>query len=74
MADEDRRRYLFVALDQATRWVFVSIYPTQTAGNARRLLRYLARAAPMKSSRVLTDNGKAFTDRLFGLRKRAATG
>jgi transposase InsO family protein len=28
----------------------------------------------MKITRVLTDNGKAFTDRLFGLRKRAATG
>jgi transposase InsO family protein len=28
----------------------------------------------MKITRVLTDNGKAFTDLLFGLRKRAATG
>lgn len=28
----------------------------------------------MKIIRILTDNGKAFTDRLFGLRKRAATG
>ena len=28
----------------------------------------------MKITRVLTDNGKEFTDRLFGLRKRAATG
>lgn len=28
----------------------------------------------MKITRVLTNNGKAFTDRLFGLRKRAATG
>ena len=28
----------------------------------------------MKITRVLTDNGKAFTDRLFGLRKRAAGG
>jgi hypothetical protein len=28
----------------------------------------------MKITRELTDNGKAFTDRLFGLRKRAATG
>lgn len=26
----------------------------------------------MKIARVLTENGKAFTDRLFGLRKRAA--
>lgn len=42
--------------------------------NARRFLRDLERAAPMKITRVLTDNGKAFTDRLFGLRKRAATG
>ena len=32
------------------------------------------RAAAMKITRVLTDNGKEFTDRLFGLRKRAATG
>jgi len=74
MADEDRRRYLFVAIDRATRWVFVRIYPAQTAANARRFLRDLQRAAPMKITRVLTDNGKAFTDRLFGLRKRAATG
>ena len=28
----------------------------------------------MAIHRVLTDNGKEFTDRLFGLRKRAATG
>ena len=87
MADEDRRRYLFVAIDRATRWVFVRIYPAQTAANARRFLRDLERAAPMKITRVLTDRaigtplvretmarGKAFTDRLFGLRKRAATG
>ena len=36
-ADEDRRRYLFVAIDRATRWVFVRIYPAQTAANARKL-------------------------------------
>ena len=74
MVDEGRRRYLFVAIDRATRWVFVRIYPAQTAANARRFLRDLEYAAPMKITRVLTDNGKAFTDRRFGLRKRAATG
>ncbi len=74
MADEARRRYLFVAIDRATRWVFVRIYAAKTAANARRFLRDLERAAPMKITRVLTDNGKEFTDRLFGLRKRAATG
>lgn len=74
MADEQRRRYLFVAIDRATRWVFVRVYRAKTAANARRFLRDLERAAPMKITRVLTDNGKEFTDRLFGLRRRAATG
>jgi hypothetical protein len=41
MADEERRRYLFVAIDRATRWVFVRIYPAKTAANARRFLRDL---------------------------------
>ena len=36
MADEERRRYLFVAIDRATRWVFVRIHPAKTAANARR--------------------------------------
>ena len=56
MADEDRRRYLFAAIDRATRWVFVRIYPAKTAANARRFLRDLERAAPMRIGRVLTDN------------------
>ena len=37
MQDETRRRYLFVAIDRATRWVFVRIYSSKTAANARRL-------------------------------------
>ena len=63
-----------MAIDRATRWVFVRIYPAQSAANAKGFVRDLERAAPMKITRVLTDNGKAFTYRLFGLRKRAATG
>ncbi len=74
MADEEKRRYLFVVIDRATRRVFVRIHPAKTAANARRFLRDLERAAPMRITRVLTDNGKEFTDRLFGLRRRAATG
>ena len=37
-----------MAIDRATRWVFVRIYPAKTAANARRFLRDLERAAPMK--------------------------
>ena len=74
MADEASRRYLFVAIDRATRWVFVRVYNSKTAANARGFLRDLERACPMRIRTILTDNGKEFTDRLFGLRKRAQSG
>ncbi len=74
MEDDTSRRYLFVAIDRATRWVFIRIYNNKTAANARRFLRDLERACPIRIRTILTDNGKEFTDRLFGLRKRAATG
>jgi len=74
MADETSRRYLFVAIDRATRWVFIRIFKAKTAANARRFLRDLERVCPIRIRTILTDNGKEFTDRLFGLRKRGATG
>jgi hypothetical protein len=57
-----------------TRWVFIRIDKSKTAANARRFLRHLERACPLRIRTILTDNGKEFTDRLFGLRKRAASG
>ena len=74
MVDQKSRRYLFVAIDRATRWVFVRIYNSKTAANARRFLRDLERACPLRICTILTDNGKEFTDRLFGLRKRVQSG
>lgn len=74
MADESSRRYLFVAIDRATRWVFIRVYNSKTAANARRFLRDLERACSLRIRTILTDNGKEFTDRLFGLRKRAQSG
>ena len=65
--------YLFVAIDRATRWVFIRVFKSKTAANARRFLRDLERACPLRIRTILTDNGKEFTDRLFGLRKREAT-
>mgnify|MGYP005866190587 CR=1 FL=1 len=50
------------------------IYSAKTTANARRFLRDLERACPIGIRTILTGNGKEFTDRLFGLRKRAATG
>ena len=55
MADESSRRYLFVAIDRATRWVFIRIYRSKTAANARRFLRDLERACPMRIRTILTE-------------------
>lgn len=74
MADESSRRYLFVAIDRATRWVFVQIKSHKTAVAARSFLNALHKACPIRMQKILTDNGKEFTDRLFASRARQATG
>ena len=74
MADKTSRLYLFVAIDRGTRWVFVRIYSSKTTVNARRFLRDLERACPMHIRTILTDNGKEFTERLFGLHKHVQSG
>ena len=74
MQDEDRRRYAFVAIDRATRWVHVRLMKDKSAASAKRFLKSLDQAAPFHIRTILTDNGKEFTDRLFASRERAATG
>lgn len=74
MADESGRRYLFVAIDRATRWVFVAIKKDKTAASARSFLKALHKACPLKIVKLLTDNGKEFTDRLFASRERQPSG
>jgi hypothetical protein len=52
MADETSRRYLFVAIDRATRWVFVRVFKAKTAANARRFsCATLSVLAPCASER-----------------------
>jgi hypothetical protein len=61
--------------------------PAKTAANARRFLRDLHRACPIRIARILTEraidgaigsspmaSGKEFTDRLFASRARAPSG
>lgn len=74
MAGEKRRSYLFVAIDRATRWVFVAIKPDKTARSATSFLKALHKACPLKIQKLLTDNGKEFTDRLFASREREPSG
>ena len=74
MANETTRRYLFVAIDRATRWVFVQIKGDKTAASATAFLKALHAACPIKIVKLLTDNGKEFTDRLFASRERQPSG
>ena len=73
MPDETRRRYLFVAIDRATRWVFMRTYRDQSERSSTDFLRRLKRVAPMKIKTILTDNGSQFTDRFTSAAK-APTG
>ena len=64
---------------------FIRVFKAKTAANARRFLRDLNRACPLRIRTILTEraksaigprtmaSGKEFTDRLFGLRKATAT-
>ncbi len=74
MTDEKRRSYLFVAIDRATRWVYVTIKPDKTARSASRFLKARHKACPIKIQKLLTDNGKEFTDCLFVSREREPSG
>jgi transposase InsO family protein len=74
MPEEETRRYLFAAIDRATRWVYVEILPTKSAGAARAFLERLLKAAPFKVTTLLTDNGKEFTDRFCSSGERPPTG
>jgi transposase InsO family protein len=73
MPDETARRYLFVAIDRATRWVFLRVYADQGEDSSVDFLERLHEAAPMKIEKVLTDNGSQFTDR-FTSKKREPSG
>ena len=72
MPDEERHSYLFVAIDRATRWVFMRIYADQTEGSAVDFLHRVHEAAAFKITKLLTDNGTQFTDRFTSKDKQAS--
>lgn len=60
------RRDLFVAIDRATRWVFLHIYGDMTDSSSVDFLRRLKLASPINITNITnipTDNGSQFTGR-----------
>jgi transposase InsO family protein len=74
MPDENQHGYLFVAIDRCTRWVFLEVYPAKTAANAQDFLRKVRTAFPGEIHKILTDNGREFTDRFCRSGEREPTG
>ncbi|EAR22704.1 IS481 family transposase [Nitrococcus mobilis] len=72
MPDETARRYLFVAIDRASRWVYLELKADKSARSASAFLKAVREKAPFRIHRLLTDNDKAFTDRLQGKHRQAS--
>ncbi|QJQ95216.1 MULTISPECIES: IS481 family transposase [Halomonadaceae] len=74
MPGEQKIRYLYVAIDRATRWVYLEIRSSQSAKEARAFMKRVEEKTPFKIQTVLTDNGKSFTDRFTRAGERKPSG
>lgn len=74
MPDETSHNYLYVAIDRASRWVYFEVLPDKTAANTSAFVERLVAKAPFTIEKILTDNGKEFTDRFTAQGEREPTG
>ncbi|HET7233030.1 MAG TPA: IS481 family transposase [Longimicrobium sp.] len=74
MPGEEVRRYLYVAIDRCTRWVYHEVLPDKEAATAAAFLGRAVEKMPMKIKKLLTDNGPEFTDPFVHGRERTPTG
>jgi IS30 family transposase len=58
-----RKKYAFVAIDRATRYVYMEIHPNRDANTTAEFLRRFLEHFPHRVHTILTDNGSEFTDR-----------
>jgi transposase-like protein len=58
-----RRSYAYVAIDRATRFVYLEILPDRRAATAAGFLQRFLNSFPLQVHSILTDNGSEFTDR-----------
>jgi len=60
---ERRKSYAFVAIDRATRYVYLEIHPRRDAETSAGFLERFLAHFPHPVHTILTDNGSEFTDR-----------
>src|SRR5205085_2459987 len=59
---ERHRSYAFVAIDRATRYVYLEIHPNRDADTAAGFLKRFLQHFPHRVHTILTDNGSQLTD------------
>jgi IS30 family transposase len=60
---ERRKSYVFVAIDRATRYVYVEVHSRRDADTSAGFLKRFLTHFPYPVHTILTDNGSEFTDR-----------
>jgi transposase InsO family protein len=58
---ESRKRYLYVAIDRASRFVHLAVKDDETTASAVAFLKEAVQAFPFRVTHVLTDRGSCFT-------------
>ena len=60
-----RKRFLYVAIDRATRYVHLAVKDDETTASAVAFLDEVLQALPFRGTHVLTDRGSCFTADAF---------
>ena len=74
MPNDPQKRYLLVAIDRATRWVYLEVADNKEAKTTAAFIKRLHKKCPLTIPTILTDNGKEFTDRFTAKGEREPTG
>ena len=61
--DKQQKRYLSVAINRATRWVYLEIKNSQSSKDAQVFMTLEDEKTPFKVQMELIENSKSFTDR-----------
>ena len=59
------KQYLFVAIDRATKYIYIELHQRMTMDNAVQFLRNLQQDCIFNITHILTDNGAQFTYKLL---------
>ena len=62
---DGKRRYLFAAIDRATRALTMQVYDKRDKNCAASFLQHCQRFYPFRIYRIVTDNGGEFTNRFY---------